>query len=228
MATRLDLDEQEQLDRLKHLWKQYGNLVTWTLILALGGYAAFNGWAWYQRDRAGKAGMLYDQLDEAAKAGDADRAARAFADLKERYGGTAFAEQGGLLAAKVQFDKGQADAAQATLGWVAEHADEAEYRVIARLRLAALLLDQGKSEEALGQLPSDAPAAFVGLVADRRGDILATQGKRSDAGVAYRSAYEAMDADSPYRRVVEAKLDALGASPSLPVAASAPASGASQ
>lgn len=227
MANRLDLDEQEQLDRLKHFWKQYGNLITWTLILALGGYAAFNGWNWYQRDLAGKAGTLYDQLDQAAKTGDADKVARAFADMKERYAATAFAGQAGLLAAKAQVDKGQLDAARASLEWVAAHASESEYRVIARLRLAGLLLDQGKPEDALAQLPADAPAAFAGLVADRRGDILASQGKSAEAIAAYRTAYEAMDTESDYRRVVEAKLDVLGASPSL-AAASAPAAGASQ
>ncbi|HSV71696.1 MAG TPA: tetratricopeptide repeat protein [Methylibium sp.] len=228
MATRLDLDEQEQLDALKHFWKQYGNLITWTLILALGGYAAFNGWQWYQRDRGAKAGVLYDQLDAAAKAGDADKAARVFADMKDRYAGTAFAGQAGLLAAKAQFDKGQFDASRASLEWVATQASETEHRVIARLRLAGLLLDQGKADEALQQLAADTPAAFAGLVADRRGDILSAQGKTADAIAAYRGAYDAMDPETAYRRLVEAKLAALGAAPGEAVASQPAASGASQ
>ena len=40
MATSLDLQEQEQLDALKAFWKQYGNLVTWVIILALWAFAA--------------------------------------------------------------------------------------------------------------------------------------------------------------------------------------------
>ena len=56
---------------------------------------------------------MYDELDKAAQAGDADQAGRVFADMKERYPRTAFTEQGGLLAAKVQLDKGQTDAARA-------------------------------------------------------------------------------------------------------------------
>jgi pentatricopeptide repeat protein len=229
MATRLDLDEQEQLDALKHFWKQYGNLITWTLILALGGFAAFNGWNWVQRDRGAKAGVLYDELDAAAKAGDVDKAARVFSDMKERYGQTVFAGQAGLLAAKVQADKGQADAARASLEWVAAEAAEAEYRVIAKLRLAGLLLDQNKADEALQQLPADPPKSFAGLVADRRGDILQAQGKSAEAAAAYRSAYEAMSADDAYRRLVEAKLTALGAAPgSAPAAAATAASGASR
>lgn len=213
MATNLDLQDQEQLEELKHFWKQYGNLITWVLILALGGFAAWNGWNWWQRDRSVKASIMYDELDAAAQAGDADKAARVFADMKERYGSTAFAEQAGLLAAKVQADKGQADAARASLEWVAAHAVEAEYKVIAQLRLAGLLLDQKKLDEALKALPTDAPKEFAALVADRRGDILAAQGKGDEAKAAYRQAWDGMPAEVDYRRLVEAKLAALGAAP---------------
>ena len=44
MATSLDLQEQEQVDALKAFWKQYGNLITWVLTLALAAFAAWNGW----------------------------------------------------------------------------------------------------------------------------------------------------------------------------------------
>ncbi len=109
------------------------------LILALGAFAAWNAWNWWQRDQSFKAGAMFDELDRAVAAGDAERAGRVFADLKQRFPGTSFAQQGGLAAAKVQFDKGQADAAKASLTWVAGNASEDEYRTVARLRLAALL-----------------------------------------------------------------------------------------
>lgn len=228
MATHLDLEEQEQLDQLKHFWNQYGNLITWVLILALGGFAVYNGWNWYQRNQGAKAGLLYDELDKAAQAGDADKAARVFSDMKERYAGTAFAEQAGLLAAKVQAEKGKADDARASLEWVAANAVEDEYRTIAHLRMAGLLLDQKKYDEALKQLPAEAPKAFEGLVADRRGDVLLAQGKKAEAKAAYQQAWKAMDDTVDYRRVVDAKLTALGAAPGEAASAGAAASGAAK
>ena len=54
MATHLDLEEQEQLDQVKHFWKRYGNLITWVLIVVMGSFAAWNGWNWWQRDQAVK------------------------------------------------------------------------------------------------------------------------------------------------------------------------------
>ena len=147
MATPLDLQEQEQLDALKAFWKQYGNLITWALVAALAVYAGLNGWKWWQREQSAKAGALYEQLQIAAQSGDAQRAGQVFGDLKERYPRTVFAEQGGLLAARVQFDRGQTDAANASLSWVAENAGEDEYKTVARLRLAGLLL-QAKDYDA--------------------------------------------------------------------------------
>jgi predicted negative regulator of RcsB-dependent stress response len=213
MATNLDLEEQEQLDDLKHFWSKYGNLITWTVVLALGGYAAWNGWNWYQRDQAAKAAGMYEELDRAASAGDADKAGRVFVDLRDRYGSAAFAGQGGLLAAKVQFDKGQVPAAQQSLIWVADHASEDEYRAIARLRLAALLLDEKKFDDAFKQLAGSFPKSFEGLAADRRGDVLHAQGKDADAVSAYQQAYKTLEPTDDYRRLVDAKLTSLGAAP---------------
>lgn len=213
MATHLDLEEQEQLDQLKAFWKQYGNLITWTLTIVLAGFAAWNGWNWWQRDQAVKAAAMFDELQRAADAGDAAKTAGIFNDLKERFGGTAFAQQGGLVAAKVQADKGQVDAAATTLGWVADKAGEGEYQTVARLRLAGLLADQKKYDEALKQLDAATAPEFAALVADRRGDILLAQGKTEEAKTAFRKAWDTMDAGIQYRRLIDAKLTALGAAP---------------
>ena len=213
MATHLDLEEQEQLDQLKAFWKRYGNLLTWLLIVVLGAYAAWNGWSWYQRDQSAKSSAMFDQLDKAAQAGDVDQAGRVFADMKERYPRTAFTEQGGLMAAKVQVEKGKPDAALETLNWVGANAAEPEYQTVARLRAAGILLDQKKYDDAIKQLDAATAPDFLALVADRRGDVLLAQGKKDDAKAAYTKAWQAMDSTIGYRRLIDAKLTALGAAP---------------
>lgn len=237
MANALDLQEQEQLDQIKAFWKQHGNLITWLVTAVLLAYAGYNAWGWYQRDQSAKAAALFEELDKAAAAGDADKAGRVFADLKQRHPGTTMAEQAALLAATVQHGKGQADAARATLAWAAEHAQQEEYRAIAGLRLAGLLLDAKQPEQAAKQLDAIKLPSFAGLVADRRGDLLLSQGKKDEAKAAYQAAYKALDEKVDYRRLVEAKLIALGA-PAAPTAAAptaasspalaAPATGASR
>jgi predicted negative regulator of RcsB-dependent stress response len=213
MATNLDLEEQEQIDQLKAFWARYGNLITLLLVLAVGAFAAWTGWNWYQREQGIKASALYEELDRAAQAGDMDKTGRVFADLKAKFPSTALAQQGGLLAAEAQFNGGKTDAAQESLTWVGENAIEAEYQTLARLRLAGLLIDQKKYEEALRQLAGATAQMFAALVADRRGDALLALGKTDEARTAYEQAWKAMDAEVSYRTVIDAKLAALGVTP---------------
>ena len=210
MASNLDLEEQEQLDQLKAFWKQYGNLITWVITLALAGYAGWNGWNWWQRDQAVKAAAMFDELDRAASTGDAVKAGHVFADMKERFPRTTFTQQGALLAAKVQYEKGQVDAARTTLDWVSANAGEDEYRDLADLRLAGLQLDAKQFDAALKTLDAIRGKDFASLADDRRGDILLAQGKREQARQQFQKAYDGMDPKLEYRRLIEAKLATLG------------------
>ena len=213
MAKHLDLEEQEQLDELKHFWKQYGNLITWALIVVLGAFAAWNGYQYWQRSQAAQASVMFDEIERAVQSGEAARIDRALADMKERFGSTTYAQQAGLLAAKAYYDKGNVDAARAALTWVADKAVDTGYQAIAKLRLAGILLEKKAYDEALQQVSGAFPKDFSGLVADRRGDILMAQGKKDGAKAEYEKAYKALDERAEYRRLVEVKLNALGVDP---------------
>jgi predicted negative regulator of RcsB-dependent stress response len=221
MAKHLDLEEQEQLDELKHFWKQYGNLITWVLIAIFGSFAAWNGYQYWQRGQQAQAAVMYDEVERAAASGDAARLDRSLADMKDKFGGTAFAQQAGLLAAKTYYDKGNTDGAKAALAWVAGKSADEGYQALAKLRLAGVLLEAKSYDEALQQLSGAFPKEFNALVADRRGDILLAQGKKSEARTEYEKAWKGMDERTEYRRLVEVKLNALGVNPSgaLPSAA---------
>lgn len=213
MAKHLDLEEQEQLDQLKHFWNRYGNAITWLLILVLAGFAGWNGWQYWQRSQSAQASALYDEVDRAAKAGDTERLERAFGDIKDKYASTLYAQQAGLVTAKALQDKGNADAAKAALAWVAEKASDPGYQSLARLRLAGIALDAKAYDDALKQLGGNFPGEFAALAADRRGDVLMAQDKKSEALAEYRKAYAGLDARVEYRRMVEVKLNALGVDP---------------
>ena len=226
MAQQLDLQEQEQVDALKAFWARYGNLITWAITLVL---AVFAGWNWYQklqRDKDSAASTMYGELQGAADAGDAKRAAQIFGDMQAKAPKTTFTQLGALLVAKAQADKGDAAGATANLQWVADNGNE-ENAAVAHMRLAGLLADGKKYDDALKQLALVKPASFAALVSDRRGDIDLAQGQKDAAAKAYKVAYDGLPATAQYRMLVEAKLTALGAAPAAS-AASAAASGAAQ
>ncbi|WP_019373081.1 YfgM family protein, partial [Melaminivora alkalimesophila] len=128
------------------------------------------------------------------------------------------------LAASALLDAGKPDEARSTLAWVADKASDEGLRALARLRLAALLIEQKDYDGAMAQLSGSIPPEFAGLVADRKGDVLALQDKKAEAVEEYRKAWQALDERIDYRRLVEAKLNALGVS----VLASAAGAGAAQ
>lgn len=210
MARHLDLEEQEQLDELKHFWKQYGNLISWFLIAVLGAFAAWNGWQWWQRQQAVQASALYEEVERAAVAGDLGRVEQAAKDIRDKFGGTTYAQHAALLAASALADKGKADAARASLQWVAADGSDEGLQAVARLRLAALLVEAKSYDEALQQLAGELPQEFQALAADRRGDIYNLQGKKDQAKAEYTRAWQGLPAQSDYRGLVEVKLTALG------------------
>jgi predicted negative regulator of RcsB-dependent stress response len=222
MAKALDLEEQEQLDQIKHFWKTWGNLISWLLIAVLGSFAAWNAYQYWQRDQAAKAAALYDEVERATAAGDTARVERSLADMKDKFGATQFALQSALLAAKTLQAQGKTDAAREALIWVTTSASDKAYRDIARLRLAALQLDAKAYDDALKQLGMEFTPAMVGLAADLRGDVLQAKGQTTEAIAAYRQAWQKM-ADTPdYRRLVQAKLNALGIDPDAAVVVETP------
>ena len=56
--------------------------------------------------------------------------------------------------------------------------------------------------------------AMAGLAADLRGDVLQAQGQTAQAVTAYQQAWTQLADVADYRRLVQAKLNALGVDPS--------------
>ena len=214
MAKHLDLEEQEQLAELKHFWKQYGDLITWVLITVFGTVAAWNGYQYWQGKQSSQAAVMFDEVERAVQSGDGARLDRSLADMKDRFGGTVYAEQAGLVAAKAYYDKGNVDASKAALSWVAGKASDEGYQSIAKLRLAGILLESKAYAEALALVSGSFPKDFAALAFDRRGDILAAQGKKNETKAEYEKAFRGLDERTEYRRLVEVKLNALGVDPS--------------
>ncbi|MFX1682765.1 tetratricopeptide repeat protein [Mitsuaria sp. CC2] len=224
MAAHLDLEEQEQLEQLKAFWKRWGNPITWLLTLALVAYAGWTGWNYWQRTEAAKAGAMFGELQRAAQAGDLGKTVAVFGTLKQDFAGTGYAAQAALVTAKLQLDKEKADEARATLAWAASSAKGDANRDLSRLRLAALQMDAKQFDEAGKTLDAVKSADFAALVADRRGDLALLQNKPDVAKAEFKKAYDGLDKQLDYRRLLEVKLASLG----VAVGGDEPAAGAAQ
>ncbi|RKP54604.1 YfgM family protein [Pararobbsia silviterrae] len=204
-------EEQETLDELKAWWARWGNAVTWIVLIALLIAASFNGWNFWQRKQTAKASELYETVQQTIAGGDKARIADIAKRMEDDYGHAPYAQMTALQAAKALYLASDTDGAKAQLQWAIDHAKDDEYREIAKLRLAGVLLDEKAYDAGLKLLADDPPAAFKGLFADRRGDLLAAQGKSDDARAAYKTALATVgDMDPSQKQLIQFKLDALG------------------
>lgn len=223
-----DFEERESLEDLKAWWARWGTAVTVVAVIACAVAIGVQGWRWYTAKQADEAGALYGALTAAARSNDLPKAKDTTAQLTDRFARTGYAPRGALVLAKLLFDSGDAAGAKAQLQWVIDRGDEAELKEIARYRLAEILLDEKKYDDALKVLDAKHGDPFAGLYADLRGDALAAAGKPAEARAAYEVALAKLDAKSQYKQYVQVKLEALGGTapaPAAPVVAPAPGGG---
>jgi predicted negative regulator of RcsB-dependent stress response len=209
MAT-YDLEEQEQIDSLKHFWADYGRLIVTGVVAFVVGVGGIQGWKYYERTQAQGASVEFGKLDEAVAKGDINEIRNVGSDIVDRYPRTSYAPMAALVVAKAERDASDLDAAASQLEWAAQNAASEEARMLSRLRLAAVLLDQEKYEEALKLLDEKVTEAFVALYSDLRGDVLVEQGKMAEARAAYQQALDKSVESGGWRNVVQIKIDALG------------------
>jgi len=165
------------------------------------------------KQQSAKAAALFDEVERASASGDPAKLERAWGEMKDRFPSTTYAAQSALLAGKTLQQNEKLDAASAALKWAAENASDDASAQLARLRLANLQIQQKAYEEASKTLSKPFSPAFAGLAADIQGDLLMAQNKSQEAVKAYTDAWSKLETNNEYRRLVQAKLNALGSDP---------------
>jgi predicted negative regulator of RcsB-dependent stress response len=210
MAGPYDFEEQERIAAMKAWWEDNARWVYASIAVVVLAVAGWRGWDYWNRVQGEEASALSQEI--AKSRGDAKKTADLAQVLVEKYPRTFYASEAALVAARTAFDAGDLEGARARLEWVVKNGRD-EHKGVARLRLAAVLLDLKKPKEALEVLDQNSDPAFAALNADLRGDIHFSQGRLDEARAAYKLAIEKSDARSPTRNLTELKLGALGGTP---------------
>ncbi len=196
MSGSYDFEEQERIAELKAWWEDNRWYVLGAIVAAVLAFAGYSGWRTWSARQAEDAALMYQPVADAAKAQDASKVQAAADALIAKH-------------PRSFYDAGKVDEARKRLEWVVGHGVE-EHRGVARMRLAAVLLDQKKYPEALQVLDANKDEGFVALAADLRGDVMLAQGRLDEARAAYKLAVEKSTPRHPVRSLAETKLNALG------------------
>jgi len=209
MAGSYDFEEQERLAELKAWWEDNRVYVYGAVAAAVIAFGGWKGWQFWQMRRDEDAAALFLPVSEAQRTGDPKKIAAAAEKVVAAQPGSFYASQSALIAAKTAFEAGNLDEARKHLEWVMNKGASV-HRGVARVRLAAVLLEQKKYDEALAILDANKEPGFVALAADMRGDVMLAQGRLDEARAAYRLAIEKSDARNPVKGIAQTKLNALG------------------
>ncbi|MDB5987594.1 MAG: hypothetical protein JWR16_2647 [Nevskia sp.] len=201
-------DDEAQIEQLRRWWKENWLPLASGLALGLAAIFGWQAWTRYQDGQAGQASHLFEDLRRAVNANKYDDAVPMAERLQKDFAGTPYAVDGALKMAQAAFDSGKLDEARTRLEWAEQNSKDAAVRALVRLRLARVLWQQAKPDEALRKLDG-ADASYAPLYAELRGDILFAKGDRAGARAAYVDALQPLAADSPARDGLQHKLDDL-------------------
>ncbi len=183
------LNEKEQWEQLLQGLRQ--QLPSALAILALAGLA-YGGWQyWQSRQQASAydASSMYAQIRASFNRNDIAGGLQLTDALVAKHPGSAYADQAELMAAGAAVDKLDLPQAASRLRRVQASSD-ATLRLVARLRLARVLLAQNQADEALKLLTGVDAGAFAARYAEARGDVLYAKGDRPGALREYKTARE--------------------------------------
>jgi predicted negative regulator of RcsB-dependent stress response len=118
---------------------------------------------------------------------------------------------GALVSARYYFEHNDLKSAKAQLQWTIDRSPSEDFRDLARLRLAAVLLDEKGYDEALKLLEAKHGGAYEAQYAALKGDTLVAKNQAAEAKQAYKLALEKGEKqDAQFRESVRMRLEALG------------------
>ncbi len=201
--------EEEQVERLKAWLKENGLSIVLGIVIGVGGIGGYNYWNIRQDTIAAEASSHFSKMIEALEVGNHESVQAQADRLVEDYASTDYALMAQLALAKSQVANGDFEKAEQALQQVVGSGEQKPLAYVARTRLAALQIQSGKIDQALGTLSAEFPDEFSARVEELRGDAYASQGKVTQAIAAYRNAQSAKISASDPNFLLQ-KIDDLG------------------
>jgi len=189
--------EEQQVEALKKWWKENGT----SLIVGLFvGVAVLFGWRYYIDHKSAHSVQASDMYmlvmkNVALKTID-DKTIDINNQLINDYADTPYAALSSLALAKFEYDKGDVEAAVTQLELAKKHANDDITKQIANLRLASLLIEQKKYEDASSILNMSHDAVYDAQYEELKGDLYMAKGDIAQARIAYDKAIDLQGLDA--------------------------------
>ncbi len=204
------LTDDEQVEALKKWWKENGTAILVGVIIGVSAIVGFWKWNQHVEDKALAASQQYDNFSQAILDKKPELIEKSFSILKDEYVDTSYAALAALLYASYEYDKKNVEKTLEYLRWAQQHPGHDALLHVAQIRLAKLLVSQGKHDEAFSLIDKVKEPAFDAQYAEIKGDIYIKRGEQALARSAYQLALASTELSGKQREFVQMKLDDLG------------------
>lgn len=204
--------EEEQVEALKRWWEANGKFVIIGGIIILSSIIGQQVWSNFKLSTLTKASAQYGVLMEELETKKFDSVLQRGETLIKSNSDLPYAVLAALAMAKVHVEQGDNSAAAERLQWALNNAKQEEVQHISRIRLAKVLMAQGKLDDALSLINHPQQGDFRSQYTIVKGDVYYKKGEIGSAKTAYRSALDDSSLGSQIRGFIQIKLDDLGGS----------------
>lgn len=190
------LSEAEQWERAKKWLRDYTGWILGGIAIAVVGLLGWN-WYWDRQDGiALQASAKYQELTDALGRNDFTKAKSISAELERDFPKSPYVDQAHLFDARMAVEANDLAKAEQLLRGVMDRTKDDQLALVARMRLARVLVAQNKPDDALALLDVNLAGAFAARFREARGDALFAKGDRAGALKEYEQAREATGADA--------------------------------
>jgi predicted negative regulator of RcsB-dependent stress response len=210
------LTDDEQLENVKRVVAENWLWVAGGVVLGAALIFGYRYYESYRNDRALRAAARFEELTSALARDDQGRLRQAADGLIKEFPTSPYADQAQLVLARLSVDSGKLADAIAPLTQVMSSSKDSELRHIARLRLARVLIAEGKPDDAIKTLAEDTWGAFAGQAHEVRGDAFYAKHDVQGAMKEYQAALGAGDPSSADFGLLQLKIADLTAPAAAP------------
>jgi predicted negative regulator of RcsB-dependent stress response len=221
-----DLTDNEREEQIRRWWSDNWAWIIGGVALGLALLAGWQYWQRYQVQTAEQDASGYRAVVESLARDQREEAVKQAGELRKRRPGSPYADHAEFALARAAIDRREFDEAARLLKGVADRSQDLELHRVAQTRLARVLLEQGKHDEAIALLDPAQAGAFAALFHEIRGDAFAAKGDAAAARREFEAALTAGDeALGVDRAFIELKRDATATTitPAAPASATSAA-----